>query len=277
MTQHRMNQDSTGQTEPVVCGWDNCPERVRRLVNDILACYKQTLREDLVGFYLHGSLAMGCFVPSSSDVDFLAVVKTPITVAQKRAIIDFLLERSEGMPVADIEMSIVLEEHLKHFVYPTPFELHYSIEWYERYRSGQVDFSEQGYDEDLAAHFVIARHHGLCLFGEPIREVFPEIPRELYVKSLAGDARWICENPGHNPSYTILNLCRILAFLKQDRIMSKREGAEWGLEHLPRRFSPLIESALSRYSDASGRQPTDTNALHEFAEFVGREIESLAR
>ena len=33
--------------------------------------------EDLVGVYLHGSAAMGAFVPSRSDVDILAVTEPP--------------------------------------------------------------------------------------------------------------------------------------------------------------------------------------------------------
>ena len=33
------------------------------------------LQENLVGIYLHGSAAMGCFNPRSSDIDLIIVVR----------------------------------------------------------------------------------------------------------------------------------------------------------------------------------------------------------
>ena len=35
--------------------------------------FKEELGSHLVGVYLHGSLAMGCFNPEASDVDLLVV------------------------------------------------------------------------------------------------------------------------------------------------------------------------------------------------------------
>jgi len=174
-------------------------------------------------------------------------------------------------------MSIVLEKYLKNFVYPTPFELHYSNELYEQYRSGQVDYSKQNYDEDLAAHFVITKKRGICLFGKPIEEVFPEIPEATYAQSLISDANWIYERSEEVPVYTVLNLCRILAFLKDSRTTSKREGGEWALLNLPRKFAPLINSALNCYSSADETKRLDIDALKKFVEYTKSEINSLKK
>ena len=262
------------KNEAMVCGWQNCPAQIKGLVDNILDHYRETLRDNLIGFYLHGSLAMNCFNPLLSDVDFLAIVKRQLTVEQKKTIIEYLLEQRDNLPVKDIEMSIVLEEYMKHFVYPTPYELHYSNEWYQKYKSGQVDYVKQHCDKDLAAHFVITRNRGICLFGKPIEEVFPEIPKETYIQSLVYDANWICRHSEEDPLYTILNLCRALAFLKESKITSKKEGGEWALLNLPGEFSVLISSALGCYSNTDGNRRLNINGLKSFVEYSKSELDS---
>lgn len=41
--------------------------------------FKEELGDNLVGIYLHGSLAMGCFNPDTSDIDLLLVVADKLT------------------------------------------------------------------------------------------------------------------------------------------------------------------------------------------------------
>ncbi|WP_440193373.1 aminoglycoside adenylyltransferase domain-containing protein [Anaerocolumna jejuensis] len=47
--------------------------------------------------------------------------------------------------------------------------------------------------------------------------------------------------------YMTLNLCRVLAFLKEDLCLSKQQGGEWGIAHIPERYHPLILQALDCY------------------------------
>jgi len=260
------------QNESTVCGWVDCPEPIRRLVNNILKHYRRVLGDNLIGFYLHGSLAMNCFNPLSSDVDFLAIVGEKLTIEQKKAIINYLHRQYKKSLVGDIEMSIVLQESMQTFAYPTPFELHYSSYWYEQHKIGKVDYSKQDYDDDLAAHFVITKNRGICLFGRPIEEVFPEIPEAIYGQSLLSDANFIYERSEKNPVYTVLNLCRILAFFEDGKITSKKEGGEWALLRMPGRFSSLINSALLCYSKAIEHRQLDVNALKSFVEYTKAEL-----
>jgi streptomycin 3"-adenylyltransferase len=68
-------------------GWDDCPTNISTWVNRIIDSYRAILKDNLVGFYLHGSLAMGCFNPGQSDVDFLAVVDHRLARDEKKSII----------------------------------------------------------------------------------------------------------------------------------------------------------------------------------------------
>lgn len=55
---------------------DNQSDRGNILVLDHIAnLLKCDLSQSLVGIYLHGSLAMGCFTPQQSDIDLLVIVK----------------------------------------------------------------------------------------------------------------------------------------------------------------------------------------------------------
>jgi streptomycin 3"-adenylyltransferase len=218
---------------------------------------------------------MGCFNPLSSDLDLLAVVREKLSIEQKKEIIDYLLDQHGKVLKKGIEMSIVLEDSLLNFEYPTPFELHYSSDWYERYEAGNVDFSEQRYDEDLAAHFVMVRNRGICIYGKPVEDAFPEIPEEFYVRSIMNDADYIYRLGEKDPVYSILNLCRIIAFIKDRIITSKKEAGEWALSKLPEKYTTLINTAGYRYNTGDTSEPVDTQAFKDFIEYAKYEIDTL--
>ena len=56
--------------------------------------FEECLGEELVGLYVHGSLAFGCFRHDVSDVDLLAVVKDTPTLEKKIALIEEAMSRS---------------------------------------------------------------------------------------------------------------------------------------------------------------------------------------
>ena len=45
--------------------------------------YSTILREKLVGIYVHGSIAFGCFNWARSDIDFLVVVNESLSQVEK--------------------------------------------------------------------------------------------------------------------------------------------------------------------------------------------------
>ena len=84
------------------------------------------LRQNLAGVYLHGSLAFGCFHPAVSDIDFIVVVREPLVHEVKKELLQAVLKLDAFAPAKGLEMSVVLSDHCRHFVYPTPYEFHYS-------------------------------------------------------------------------------------------------------------------------------------------------------
>ena len=213
----------------------------------------EILKGSLVGIYLHGSAAMGCFQPRKSDLDFLVVVSRPVTDAVKQAYMDMVAGLDRDGPAGGIEMSVVTRDVCDPFIYPTPFILHYSRMHAAWYRRDPADYIRKmnGTDRDLAAHFTVIRSRGRCLYGVPVREVFGRIPERDYLDALLYDIDGAEDAIADNPMYLILNLARVLAYLLEKRILSKREGGEWGLTCLPEEYRPLIRSALREYLEAA--------------------------
>ena len=249
----------------------NIPPDILKLLDALTEQFKVTLQSNLTGVYLHGSLAMGCFNLLSSDIDFLVVVRTSLSVATKQRIIDFVLPLAEQAPAKSLEFSVVLLTYLEHFIYPTPFELHFSNMWKDQYKVGAVDFEQHNTDPDLAAHFVITRERGICLYGEPIKQIFPRVPDEYYSQSIMGDAEDILQDVTENPVYSVLNLCRVLAYQTEGLIASKVEGGEWALKHLDKQYGSLVVQALNDYQSKSPRQqPWSETQLEAFAAYMGK-------
>lgn len=253
-------------------GWENCPDSISNLVNRIVDSYRTILHENLLGFYLHGSLAMGCFNPGQSDVDLLVVVRRSLIREEKKSIIDVLLEVNKAPSSVNPEMSIVLLENVVHPIYPTTFELHYSSGWRERYLADEVDWDTQRFDEDLVLHFLAIKRRGVCLYGSPIESVFPEIPGGMCVASLVNDLNWISTRLSSlPPTYPVLNPCRALAFLRTGIFMSKKEGGMWALSSVPGRFSSIISRALAIYQGDEETLP-DQHQVLEFLEYTRAEM-----
>ncbi|GKX66465.1 aminoglycoside adenylyltransferase domain-containing protein [Inconstantimicrobium mannanitabidum] len=248
---------------------------VTEILNKIVNSYKDILKDNLVGIYLHGSLAMNCFNPTSSDIDFLVVIKEKLDFKEMRQLVDVLLNLSEVGPKKGFEMSVLLEKDTKNFKYPTHFVLHFSDFHKDRYIN-QPNYICGGFeDHDLAAHIVILRERGICLYGSPIKDIFQEVPKKYYIEAIKSDIEDSKTEIQNNPIYYILNLCRVLCFLQDGKICSKKEGGEWAIINLPEKFKDVIQGALNNYSDANNVFSVNSKNLVGFADHMLSEIENL--
>lgn len=253
-------------------GWANCPGAVRTQVNNFLKSIQAVLDNDLVGVYLHGSLAFGCFNPSRSDVDLLVVTESGMTVETKRAIAELLLQSSNAS--RPFEISFLSKGQLQPWRYPTPYDFHYSEDWREKVERELADETWRGWndgapvDADLAAHIAVTLHRGLCLHGKPIAEIFSAVPREHYLASVLADFDWGRERLAANPVYFLLNACRIFAYWCDGLICSKDEGGVWALRVLPEEFRGLVVQAVAVYRGESDDENFDAATLAQLAAYI---------
>ena len=239
------------------------------LIKGFVEQSKSILQDNLVGIYLHGSLAMGCFNPQKSDIDLIIVADHHLSDTVKRAFMDMVVEYNASGPEKGIEMSIVLREACKPFVYPTPFELHFSAGHLEWYRERPDDYIRKmnGTDKDLAAHFTVINKRGRCLYGAPVEDIFAEVPDSDYLDSLWYDIEEAAEEITGHTMYLTLNLARVLAYKEDGLVLSKKEGGEWAASHLPSEYQPLIADAMREYSD-SAEVTYDKTLAKRYAEYA---------
>jgi streptomycin 3"-adenylyltransferase len=242
---------------------------LKRITEEFVYESQRILGDNLIGIYLHGSAVMGCFNEKSSDIDLLVVVNTSIPDETKRRYMDMVVKLNAIAPSKGIEMSIVRQAVCRPFAYPTPFELHFSVAHLDWYRNSPEDYvvKMRGTDKDLAAHFKILWHRGKCLCGAQIHEVFEEVGKAEYFDSILSDVENAEEDIIENPTYIILNLCRVLAYREDGLVLSKQEGGNWGLEHIPEKYHPLIRCALEHYSSGKSAVWSRSDA-QEFAGYM---------
>lgn len=246
---------------------------LEQVTEAFVARSREILGENLVGVYLHGSAVMGCFNPQKSDIDLLVVVDDAPCAEDKLRYMDMVVELNAIAPAKGIEFSMVRRAVCSPLLYPTPFELHFSIAHLAWYNASPRDYvlKMNGTDRDLAAHATVLYHRGRCLWGEEIRSVFAPVDEKAYWDSIVSDVERAEEDILDAPVYTTLNLCRVLAYKKEKLILSKREGGEWGMVNVPKRYGALIQSALGDY--ASGTQSTPDEPLaREYAGYMLRSI-----
>ncbi len=261
-------------------GWPDCPEPIRQQVQRLIDAFQASLSENLIGMYLHGSLAMNCFNPVHGDIDVLAVVATPLAVSLKYDLARSLL-RLSGMP-SPIEISVLGEEHLRTWEYPTPYDFHYSEIHRSRIEGDLTSWrwrnwnSQTQWDLDLAAHITVLNERGVRLIGQEIAAVFPTVPREDYIDSIIADYYQMREADNRENIDFVLNTCRIYAFLLEGKVCSKVEGGLWAVRTLPPPYRGIVRQALDIYRGNQALTPFDANALVHFSGYMNQHIRFLS-
>lgn len=112
-----------------------------------------------------------------------------MTDVQKKDLMDSIVMFNESTTEKGIEMSVVKKEYCQNFIYPTPFELHFSNMYLDWYKQSPKEYIRKmnGTDPDLAAHFVITKKFGQTLYGAAISEIFGDIPMNAYLDSIISD------------------------------------------------------------------------------------------
>lgn len=239
----------------------------QNLLDSFTKMCREILKSSLTGIYLHGSLAMGCFHPDKSDIDIIVVIEENITDEQKLSFMRNVVRLNESAPAKGLEVSIVMRNFCKPFVYPTPYELHFSPAHLSEFIENPDAYIKNmnGRDKDLAAHFTIIKRYGIVLCGEAIPQVFGEVSKENYLDSLWNDIQNAKKEIAGDPVYVILNLCRVSAFIRDSLCLSKEKGGQWGLAHISEAYRPLIADALECYGSERIMRP-DVRLAAQFAD-----------
>ena len=91
-----------------------CSKVIQSEVNTLQTELQRLLDQNLLGIYLHGSLALGGFQPGRSDIDVIVVTAQRIDLETKRRCIELLLRISKMPCPLDIRFLV------QHDLFPLP-------------------------------------------------------------------------------------------------------------------------------------------------------------
>lgn len=240
---------------------------VNQILSVLLTKVQTILGEQLVGFYLYGSLSLGGFDPQSSDIDFLIVTDEDLPENTLDSLRDGHAEIAvSGLPYARrLEGSYIPRAALRrydpqHSLHPT-----IGVDW---------DFGVGKHGSNWILERAIVREHGVVVYGPPPRTLIdPVAPDELrkavcemlggfWKEQLSGPA-WL--RPREYQAFAALTMCRALYTLQHGRVVSKPEAAAWARATLDPQWHPTIDRALRWRYDHTGADLTETIAFMQYA------------
>jgi hypothetical protein len=193
---------------------------------------------ELFGLYVFGSAAFPGFVPSSGDIDFIAVTRGALSGKRREQ-----LDRIHSELARSFRHGALLDG----FYVPLgkargrriPDRLAFAA--HGRLGTGGRDAAWALHREHLRAGACLVLH------GPAPDRVFPPATRREIANALKREREYVRKVLHRYPAYAALNLCR-LEYSRQrgDVVLSKVEAGRWALRHL-RAWRPLVEAALRTY------------------------------
>jgi len=207
---------------------------VQLYLDRVVSTLGEHLGSELVGVYLHGSLAMGAFDPGRSDIDILAVCTSPLAPRRRVQLGEALAAIPRPPSGSDLELSVVTSAAVRTLSAAPSFEIHVHTDD----EPPVVDGADRSGDEDLVVHFAVARARGQVLFGPEPGELFVAPEQASLIRALLSDIDWTRESgpagwEGHympelaSMAYRVLNAARSWRYLETGELGSKVEGATW--------------------------------------------------
>lgn len=230
----------------------------------LVAGANEIFGDALVGVYLHGSAALGCYGPHS-DVDVVIAIERSSTPDERKRLARLCLDVSR--PTWDdethclLELDVVAVPALRPWRYPTPIDFHYSESFREAFERGDAKPWRVDESTDVAAHLTVLNAAGSVLAGKPVADVFAAVPLADYRASIRVDRQWCLDHLDTHRLHVVLSLPRVWAGLETTGVHSKASAAEWALPRLPEKLRPVLEHAAAVYrgeqEESWGNLPVD--------------------
>ncbi len=248
---------------------------INQLLELLLSSMKKILGEKLVGLYLHGSLVIGDFDPTISDIDLVAALASDLDDEEFAALHkmhdEFAHEHQEwenrievcyisldALQTVKTRTSLVARIHPGEPFHKRETSIHWLVSWY------------------------VVRETSITLFGPDPKTIIEPISKDEFIEALRTYTKawdeWILDmHSRKSQAYAILTMCRALYTLKYGKQVSKKQAALWAEKEYPE-WASLIEQALA-WREARRDEDVDYEATFQdtlgFVRFGIGECENL--
>ncbi|MDR6550666.1 aminoglycoside adenylyltransferase domain-containing protein [Paenibacillus qinlingensis] len=245
------------------------PNPVIDMLHTLLLNMQEAIGDELIGVYLRGSLALGDFDPVTSDLDFVAVTKFPVS-DEKFAVLNELHTQLATIPNAyaqQLEGAYIEHNSLKRF---RTGERHPTLE-----REGFLRWNEHHTNWILERWTL--RERGITLIGPDPKTLIEPISKEDILSAVSMRMRdWVnfanqlddpdWRSPLGHKAYVVETMCRIMYTLDCGVICSKPHAVSWALKTFPEPWRSLVERSRSWRTD--NRTSPDSFIISEVMRFV---------
>jgi hypothetical protein len=212
---------------------------------------EQQLPGLLVGFYLHGSLALGAFNECSSDIDAVAVISRRCTTS-------------------DIDALKALHQTIQ-TKYPRPFLEVITLQASDLGKEeDQIEPFPYAHDGDLepSGHFEInsitwwiLKNRGITRLGTPATDLNFTVDWDVLIANMRVNLNTYWRSYTNNPRYiaalfsdygiqwAVTGVLRQYYSFRESGITSKDGAGLYALDHVPERWHRLIQEALNIRSE----------------------------
>jgi streptomycin 3"-adenylyltransferase len=221
---------------------------------------REVLGPAVTGMWLHGSWVRGGLRPGS-DIDILVVLERPTTRAERDALVRGFLSLS-GRPAdgRSLEVTLVVRDAVRPWVYPPPLELQYGDWWRRALEAGEEPWPASS--ADLAVTLAAALEASEPLDGSPaLHEVLGPAPAADLRRALIDALPALGADLEGDEANVLLTLARILVTLATGRIVPKDEAADWTLERLGPAARPALQWAAGVYRGTATDARADRAAV----------------
>ena len=230
----------------------NLRREVAGMLDTLLPGIRDRLREKLVGLYLRGSLALGDFIPETSDIDVLAVTEWPVNDAEF-ATLAALHAQIAALPhpyANRVEMAYIDRAALRRF---KPGLRHPTL------GQGEALAWSEHRDNWILERWTV-RECGVALLGPDPRTLIDPISsddlRAAARTRLRDWADWADQPdepnwllPRGHQAYVVETMCRALATLACNKLQSKPRAVAWAIATLPEPWRSMVERSRAWRTD----------------------------
>lgn len=248
-------------------------EAIERVVGHLT----ETDAGGLLGVSLVGSSAVGGLRPDS-DVDVLVLMERSLSRAERRVLVDLLLQlsgrRATVKPGRPLEVTALVLGDVVPWTYPPVCDFLYG-EWLrDEFVAGRVP--EPHTNPDLAVLITTARQHATSLLGPHPRDLLAPVPSQDLRRSIRDCLGPLLEDLVGDERNVLLTLARMVITAESGRIVPKDEAAGAILPSLPEPHRAVVSLAARGYTGAVVDVWTDLQAeARDTAVHLAERIRSL--
>jgi len=248
------------------------PPEVAPLIDALLAGVRDAVGDNLLGFYLRGSLALGDFNPETSDVDILVVTERSVSEPEFAALaaLHARIPARANQYGRQYEVSYVDRASLKRFEPGKRRHPTVGSDW---------PFTWAEHRDNFVLERWMVRERDVAVVGPNPRTLIDPITADDLRAAVANEFRSRMEHwaGGDEPpdwmdtryyqAFEIETICRALYTLEFGDLPTKPRAVNWALETLPEPWRTLVEWSQEHRADKTA-DPAQIPAVMRFVRWA---------